>query len=377
MREASTSQDFRHYMETKYSWSHNTSETIDWTVLHRSQSRLPGTLARFTIKFSHEWLPLNAHKGQANMEKGDLCPVCNHFPETHQHFLACTHPSMLAAWTVILHDCSISVQKIPTDPILTKLLMHAITFWRNTPQPPRPSFVPRRLYELFRSQSTIGWNQILQGRWSLQWARSHDHIQSLNKWKMNGEQTMISLLKRIWEKFFCIWLLRNDAKHGTDQRTRRDACLLRFRPKIIALYNMSIQLDRQDQQIFDRPIDEILSLPSHSMEKWVHRATALFQQALKRTKTRAKNTQTSIADHFPLQPTQVKIPLKINHTPLATFRQTRMTQAVASALPVAPSVTTRRKPPLPPPQAAKINQYFRPTHSPPSGKVDPSDHLIP
>jgi hypothetical protein len=78
------------------------------------------------------------------------------------------------------------------------------------------------------------------------------------------------------------WITRCDTNHGTSKDDKRRRALLLLIPKIQQLYNKQSQIAPSDKYLFETPIEEILQLPSHTLECWLHTAKHRITASIKR-----------------------------------------------------------------------------------------------
>jgi hypothetical protein len=143
----------------------------------------------------------------------------------------------------------------------------AITQWRDTPRPPRPNFLPIQYHELFHNQSTIGWNHILAGHFSSSWSTLQEQI-----YPATQPTWVCYCIRTIWHLTYESWKQKCDKNHGTTLDDKRQRALLRLSPKVTSLYDKQNIIDPSDQHIFETPLNELLELPTHTIENWLYKA---------------------------------------------------------------------------------------------------------
>jgi hypothetical protein len=393
LRHAALSQDLCQYFQKKYNWNDSVVDYIDWTPHSRAIKRLRGRSSSMIQKFIHEWLPVNAHPGTALPTTGQLCPCCRLKNETQNHLLQCQHPIMSKVWTESAQCLQDLMTKNNTDPFLKKLIISAFTIWRTTPDPPRPEFLPIRYHELFRTQSEIGWDQIIKGRLSIHWVQHQDAFADINQLKISGETWASTTIRQIWEQFSKVWKKRCQEHHGEGQTNSRQATLQRLEPKVQAIYSMKDRLDQIDRTALSRPIQEILNLPSGILERWVRRQEQFVRDGVARARRREKNSLRSITEFFQATVFSRTIPVTLEsptrrHNRSAQLprppREKISTQTTLAGtrctLPPPPRPTKKRKKKPPPPNTTHdIRSFFnrRPTDSDLVQPKDPANYHPP
>jgi hypothetical protein len=256
---------------------------------------LPPRQQHTTIQFNHRWLPLNASHSIQAESTGKLCPHCLSEDESHQHFLQCPHPAPVNQWTNATQQVIHRLRKYNKniDNTLIQLITLSILEWRTTKSPARPQFLQPQYHQLFHAQSLIGWDQIIQGRFSTQWQRLQQQINP------KIPVTWISFtIRTIWYYVYDIWKFRCNTNHGSTPQNRRQRALLRLTPKLITLYNHQNDIDPIDKNIFEKTQEEMLQLPTHILEKWIYKAHIRITDSIKRQKQKTRQNHHPILTYF-------------------------------------------------------------------------------
>jgi phosphoenolpyruvate synthase/pyruvate phosphate dikinase len=82
---------------------------------------------------------------------------------------------MSSTWRAkLLHTIRKCSDAMETDPVLLVLLMEGLHAWLHNNKTPSPAAYPTTYRQLVREQTTLGWRQLFNGRWSTDWARLHE-----------------------------------------------------------------------------------------------------------------------------------------------------------------------------------------------------------
>jgi hypothetical protein len=73
--------------------------------------------------------------------------------------------------------------------------------------------------------------------------------------------------------------------HGRSTEDRRKQALLHLTPKIQQLYTQQPQTSHMDSHLFETHIDDLLTLPTHTLEKWIFPTTIRIKASIKRQQT--------------------------------------------------------------------------------------------
>jgi hypothetical protein len=108
---------------------------------------------------------------------------------------------------------------------------------------PNPTQLNSNLpHPLIESQTRIGWDQFILGRWSSKWQQFQRQYISTQSFKPTNTNHGIgwasNLIRLIWEKCQGEWHTRNEARHGQDDAAQQQICLARALRQIRALYEL-------------------------------------------------------------------------------------------------------------------------------------------
>ncbi|KAG7341599.1 hypothetical protein IV203_023552 [Nitzschia inconspicua] len=182
---------------------------IDWPSHERSVNTFKDGPHIFLVKFLHGWLPVGKLVSRYDPVKyPSACPSCDEPSEKSKHVLTCPNPECrkwhAALKTSIWHRC----ESVDTDPALLDLLLWGLNHWlQGTPIPTHR--VPERVAHLLHSQTTIGWDNFLLGRWSKHWTTlqlqylQRDHIEVKNK--NHGLSWSSNIIRLMWDHCYKEW----------------------------------------------------------------------------------------------------------------------------------------------------------------------------
>ncbi|CAJ1938568.1 unnamed protein product [Cylindrotheca closterium] len=175
---------------------------------------LPAGVQRWTTKHVVGMCGVGKFKVRWGYDTSAACPCCGEFKD-HLHVPRCRAPSASAEWdrqTVAL-DLWLDTQV--TDPAIKHALLSLL---KGVCDPSLPSIrmVPGGLSSAFRSQQRIGYQGLLEGRLSRQWAPlQEEYLQSRGSqrsptlWASRLSHQLILLGFQLWEH-------RNSVQHSED-----------------------------------------------------------------------------------------------------------------------------------------------------------------
>ncbi|KAG7374486.1 hypothetical protein IV203_013581 [Nitzschia inconspicua] len=187
IRDHRRTKELKTYIKQKTGMSEAAFADIDRQSHERSVNTFKDGPHIFLVKFLHGWLPVGKLVSRYNPVKyPSACPSCDEPVEDSKHFLTCLNPEH-RKWRVTLttslrHRC----ESVDTDPALLDLLLWGLNHWiQGAPIPAHR--VPEWIAHLLHSQTTIGWDNLLLGRWSKHWTTlqlqylQRNHIEVKNK----------------------------------------------------------------------------------------------------------------------------------------------------------------------------------------------------
>ncbi len=285
------SQNVREFLTKKYGWKGEVDD-IDWTVHQRALKAFPNSRRQTLIKFVHQWLPVNDHKGNQELSPG--CPFCLDHNETQEHMLYCNNEHVKKCRTEEISKAIQRIRALRGDPALNQILIQAISSPRDTLE---TRVYPDRYATLIQNQNKIGWRQLLCGRITNEFVRHHDNYASLNKGtKLDGEQWATCVVKILWEAVLNIWHHRNEFVH--EHAKQSDAHRQVIQDEVRRIYQLAPHIDPDDRQALSTPEEKVLAYKNKSMEDWVNRITPRVNQAIRRTHERTKRRTKAITHYF-------------------------------------------------------------------------------
>jgi hypothetical protein len=284
------------YYQDKFKWSINCIQSIDWMSHGTALNQLHHRQKKTIIQFNYRWLPINTSHSLQSTGTARLCPYCSHVDETHYHYLSCPHLASKQIWHYNSQLIQDTIQRYSKhiNQTLVKLIILALTEWRTTRNPTRPTFVTPQFYDLFDQQSTIGWDQIINGRFSAMWNTTQLSLST------KVPATWISYISRtIWYHIYEIWKYRCTTNVGNTPQDKRQREVIQLTPKLRSLYKQIEKVSPSDiEVIFNYTLDELLLLPTHTIEQWIYKAEIRIKSSTRRHQQQQKSTNQPIKKFF-------------------------------------------------------------------------------
>jgi hypothetical protein len=248
-------------------------------------------------KLVHDILPTSAYLNRQDKGKR-LCPCCHHPKETRDHVLRC--PALPRnRWR---HSFLTSLEKFCDDqhtaPSLKQLLLDTCRSWfyHNTDDEyvPNPMHHPVSLRLLIVQQTEIGWRQLFNGRFSVQWSKIQEAYlyrtqadRTGPSAKLTGDRWQTKLILFFWEQWRGVWKLRNESLHGKDTAARVAAEAKEVKRRLEEIYDLRAQMEPSAQELLCQDIHQHLEKPTWATTNWLQIHAPLFHASVRRVKARA------------------------------------------------------------------------------------------
>ncbi|KAG7361856.1 reverse transcriptase RNA-dependent DNA polymerase [Nitzschia inconspicua] len=332
IRDHRRTKELKTYIKQKTGMSEAAFADIDWQSHERSVNTFKDGPHIFLVKFLHGWLPVGKLVSRYNPIKyPSACPSCDEPVEDFKHFLTCPNPER-RKWhatltTSLRHRC----ESVDTDPALLDLLLWGLNHWLQSAPIPAHR-VPDRISHLLHSQTTIGWDNFLLGRWSKHWTTlqlqylQRNHIEV--KHKNHGLSWSSNIIRLMWDHCYKEWTTRNKARHGKDAEDKAQRRLEKSHRNIRDLYKLKPKCSLQAQRHYFYPTveDHFRTDPdANSLENWLETYEPMIKQNIRHRRTNSDRRLRQIDEVFqltrtapPHNPTPTTVPRQ--RTPTLTTR---------------------------------------------------------
>jgi hypothetical protein len=208
----------RMYREGKSDVSAEAVSLVDWKMLGKAMQTTTRTQrVLITIhtagmcgvrKFMRRW------KECAD----DKCPRCSE-PEDSQHFWICKGPGTAAIWSNALEGQTSLLQKLETDPTLSRILIDYLKGWYSGEGITYEA--PREFQNLVNAQKKIGGSRFFEGWLVEYWATIQQRYYSIIRSSRTGKCWAIAIIQKFWDTAWDMWDNRNGILHETENVVTR------------------------------------------------------------------------------------------------------------------------------------------------------------
>ena len=299
----SSSPALRKYIQEKNNWTEATMEMVNWSdhgKTFRSQTHCRVHLS----KMLHECLPtfhqLNKYGG--NPRK---CPACSTADETRDHIIRCVVPSRLSWRAQFWEAMDKFHSEYRTAPVLIYVFRSAMEEWLQSDADAviNPTLYPSEVRELVIQQNVIGWRQVFNGRFSIEWSRIQQEYYSKHRTKpgiknRNGSQWQVKLMTLIWEQWRKVWKERNQEVHGQDEAERSRAERANMSRELREVYDQRQQMEPQVAALLHPNEHDHIRRPNSVNRNWLAVNLPIIRRSVRRVKKRSARGMHSLRTYF-------------------------------------------------------------------------------
>lgn len=251
-------------------------------------------------KLVHDILPTNELVNKYDPHRSPKCPCCPHKEEDRDHILRCPHITRLEWRKAFLISLRKRCRELFTNNILEDILIDGLASWlQDTDLDPMQ--YPSKYHQLIKQQTDIGWRQIFNGRFSIEWARIQDdylYLTGKADKQRSGNHWTTSITTKIWSSWYELWDQRNKKVHGHDQASQAATKRRNIQIKLSALYaSKHLMLPKHIDHLYDN-VDTHLQKPTNAMLNWYSIYHPMFKRGIKTAQTKAIQGVRSIASYF-------------------------------------------------------------------------------
>jgi hypothetical protein len=220
--------------------------------------------------------------------------------EDQFHFFSCQSRT----WqTDFFADLTTTLATHKTRPALSALLHQALQFTLcNTPM---TTIEFDAIYQpLITRQHSVGWHQLLMGRFVTEWQFLQDAylstIPSSNRKRLSGQRWVTTIITLIWHHLHINWLSRNNDLHGVDAISREQALIAIAQQETASLYTLRHQVLPRDRQLFYSTVAIHFEkeTTSRGLRQWISTWKPVILQSVKDSARLNTSRTRSIRSYF-------------------------------------------------------------------------------
>ena len=268
------------YLATKFNWGPTTTDEIDWELFSNIIQKYKSKWTTI-VKHIHDISPTGHIAHRNNTHVPHECPACSIAQENNLHVMICPYPSR-AQWRASTIQRVVNHNPGSSDPFLVDILHDGLIRFHRQIELIDPDQYPQRYTQLILTQNAIGWDQLYKGRWSLEWKKSHNaYANSVSDTRKlpNGQSWVLSIGRLLIDQWLVLWKLRNEERHGKDEKTQKQARLQVLTSELKELYSYKTRVSPTDKCIFYNSVEEHLRhhVSLDHIEDWI----SIHREAIK------------------------------------------------------------------------------------------------
>jgi hypothetical protein len=306
IRSRSTGPALRLYIQQKYQFSDATMDSINWGA-HGKAMRAMIRKRVHLAKLVHECLP-TLHRLNKFDDGRRTCPGCSVQREDRDHIIRCQAESRRTWRETFLAKIDKYLDAAETYPLLRHLWRQAITTWMDADGEDSvimsPVLYHWELRQLIVQQNAIGWRQVINGRFSQEWARIQDdyyarlRTQRGSNDRRSGLTWQKLLITQVWTAWSTLWKLRNEELHGRDTISTERAERQEIKRALKEVYELRPQLEPRVQDLLMRNEQDHMQRPLWVTRNWLAVNAPAIQESARRVKSKAIKGVKSIRSYF-------------------------------------------------------------------------------
>jgi hypothetical protein len=147
-----------------------------------------------------------------NMQEDAICPRCNHPNETTEHVSQCQGQGASKTFRKSLRRIRKHLTEEKTHPQIQRAILHCLRRWHKGRQIDMPRF-PESIQQAINHQSTIGWQDFLEGLMAKQWQVLQAQHYASKRSRKTSKKWATGVITQVIRLGIRQWRHRNDYKH--------------------------------------------------------------------------------------------------------------------------------------------------------------------
>jgi hypothetical protein len=308
IREAFTVPPYLRYIQDRFQWTDESTQSIDWAAYTQAVGRFSTRRIQIT-KLCNDILPTARWANRYDTLTTSHCFHCGE-PEDRDHMLLCTHGTRVKWRNDLLVHLRKSHDSTESDPQLLDILIDGLYGWF-TNHPIDVALYPHPYQRLIQEQNDIGWRHLFNGHLTSQWRILQDRYlrrQKIHTVTYTGSGWSLRTLTILWNDFFVLWQARNEAIHGHDLASQQLARRRKLGFEMEFLHAQRDQVLACDSDAFigDTPAEltNYLDVASASqVQNWLYTWKPFIQSSIESAKDLSLQGVRLLSTYFPTQDT--------------------------------------------------------------------------
>lgn len=208
--------DLREYWHT-HQVDQSLHSSVYWEAVGMAQRSLPWSRRCSKLKRVTGMLGVGKFMQRWNQQSHSKCPRCGDSPEDMEHVLTC--PKADAHWNAAWSTFCNWAGKNPSSPGVFDSIKVHLDHWRNSLPPPYIGCYEGPLYSALKSQSAIGWQNLLDGFIATEWEVVQAEFYDATASRRSPLRWAAGLIRNLGEISASMWAHRNLSQHAVSEAT--------------------------------------------------------------------------------------------------------------------------------------------------------------
>mmetsp|Transcript_23518 Transcript_23518/g.35714 ORF Transcript_23518/g.35714 Transcript_23518/m.35714 type:complete len:294 (-) Transcript_23518:344-1225(-) len=202
----------------KHKYSASSLKDVNWPAIATTYKGLPFSRQTWSTKQASDWAPTNKNMKRWRLGRTEKCPFCGKLEDSLHHVQTCSHPEPSSYRRSKLKDLPSKLMKLHTSPpAVTALLAGLRKVWNEVPNI-SSYFTANWSQHITDSQSTIGWWNLICGKWSTYWLQHHRNLYRLTNSTRSPRRWQSSVIRLLLNTAWDFWQFWNDMQHTRLQK---------------------------------------------------------------------------------------------------------------------------------------------------------------
>ena len=264
----------RAHLCTKYEWSQEMCDRIDWPSIARASSSDTTSDSLWKMKMASGFVPTGNRMLLYKKWKNDLCPRCRSCQETISHMLSCNEAGATIARMKRIREFKRWMESVQTDPDLVDTVINTLRSRRSGSfKDHAPVTASQSLRRACVEQDSLGRLSAFQGFLSRSWREAQkDYWDSLDTPYTRSHRRWMTTFLRQWVAFSKdLWEQRNFLLHHKNNFEKRNEEEREVNQKIQDQFSLGTTglRDNNMHLIEDTNLSEMLSFNLKRKSEWV------------------------------------------------------------------------------------------------------------
>ena len=260
----------RTYWEKKGKFPRGGARRVDWKLKQKSHKGFSKGLNRWLCKHCTGFCGVGKKLKEYNFQSHSDCPRCGRAQESAAHVIRCRQSEACDLWDDQLNKLYAWMIASEIQPDMAQSIKDNLLAWKYGFEAPQEYPTNQILTQAIRAQHRIGWQQFLEGFWSVHWQECQTaHLQEIKSQK-SAALWMSKTQRKIWMIAWELWQDRNNCLHNKNKSTH-PTVQNAMKSEITAQWAEGLStLPARYSHLFQGTLEAKLKTDSYHQRIWLH-----------------------------------------------------------------------------------------------------------